>query len=105
MAGPYAGLLPYAVARQTKSTDILPLAAGSVIGTAIGGDPTKVNGVSVPLADQYALIPSEITAINDARTAFNATVKAIADANPSRLAHADVNAALKCFRSGKSRGL
>lgn len=102
MAGPYAGLLPYAMARQTKSTDILPLAAGSVIGTAIGGDPTKVNGVSVPLADQYALIPSEIAAINDARTAFNATVKAVADANPSRLAHADINAALNAFVTARA---
>lgn len=97
MAGPYAGLLPYARARQTKSTDILPLSAGSVIGTTVGGDPTKVFGVSVPLADQYVLIPSEIAAIETARTAFNATVKAAADANPTRLAFADVNKALGDF--------
>ncbi len=97
MAGPYAGLLPYARARQTKNTDIFPLAAGSVIGTTIGGDPTKVNGVSVPLADQYCLIPSEIQAIEAARAAFNATIKTVADANSARLAHADVNAAFADF--------
>lgn len=94
MAGPYAGLLPYATARQTKSTDILPLSAGSVIGTSIGGDPTKVYGVSVPLPDQYVLIPSEITAIKDARAAFNATVAATVAANSSRLALADIDAAM-----------
>ena len=94
MAGPYAGLLPYAKARQTKTTDILPLSAGSIIGTTIGGDPTKVYGVSVPLADQYVLIPTESSAIEAARLAFNATVKSVADAYPTRLAHADVNAAL-----------
>jgi hypothetical protein len=97
MAGPYAGLLPYARARQTKNTDIFPLAAGSVIGTMIGGDPTKVNGVSVPLSDQYCLIPSEIQAIEAARAAFNTTVKTVADANSTRLAHADVNAAFADF--------
>ena len=97
MAGPYAGLLPYARARQTKNTDIFPLSAGSIIGTTIGGDPTKVYGVSVPLADQYCLIPSEIQAIETARTAFNTTVKSVADANSTRLAHADVNAAFADF--------
>ena len=101
MAGPYAGLLPYARARQTKNTDILPLSAGSIIGTTIGGDPTKVYGVSVPLADQYVLIPSESSAIEAARVAFNATVKSVADANPTRLAHADVSKALSDFVAAK----
>ncbi len=101
MTGPAAGLLPYAKARQTKNTDILPLATGSVIGTTIGGDPTKVNGVSVPLADQYVLIPSEISAINAARLAFNASVKAVADANPTRLAHADVDKGFTDFITNK----
>lgn len=95
MAGPYAGLLPYAKARQTKNTDILPLSAGSVIGTTVGGDASKVYGVSVPLPDQYVLIPTEIAAINAAREAFNATVKATVDANSSRLALADIDATLK----------
>ncbi|MBX2941204.1 MAG: hypothetical protein KF860_02565 [Cyclobacteriaceae bacterium] len=97
MAGPYAGLLPYAIARQTKSTDILPLSAGSVIGTSVGGDPNKVYGVSVPLPDQYVLIPTEITAINDARTAFNATVATTVAANSGRLALADIDATMTSF--------
>lgn len=87
-------LVPYARARQTTVADKLPLAAGSVIGTVVGGNPDLVNGVSVPLADQYVLIPSEIEAINNARIAYNATVQAIATANSDRLALADVNAAL-----------
>ena len=49
----------------------------------VGGDPTKINGVTVPLGDQYALIPTEIVAIETARASFNATVKNIADANPN----------------------
>jgi hypothetical protein len=101
MAGPYAGLLPYARARQTTSSDILPLSAGSVIGTAIGGDATKVYGVSVPLPDQYALIPSEIMAIESARLAFNATVKSVANAYPTRVAFADVDQALENLIAAK----
>jgi hypothetical protein len=97
MAGPYAGLLPYARARQTTSSDILPLSAGSVIGTAIGGDPTKVYGVSAPLPDQYVLIPSEVAAIESARAAFNSTVKSVADANTTRLAFADVDQHLEAL--------
>lgn len=102
MAGPYAGLLPYARARQTKSNDILPLGAGSIIGTSIGGDQTKVYGVSVPLEDRYVLIPSEIEAISVARASYNATVKAIADANPNRLAFADIDAALNTLITNKA---
>jgi hypothetical protein len=102
MAGPYAGLAPYARARQTKNTDIIPLSTGSVIGTTVGGDPTKINGVSVPLGDQYALIPTEIAAIEDARTSFNATVKAVADANSARLAHADISKAFADFITAKA---
>lgn len=101
MAGPYAGLLPYARARQTTSNDILPLSAGSIIGTSIGGDPTKVYGVSVPLADQYVLIPTESTAIEAARLSFNASVKATADANSERLAFADVNKTFEDFLTAR----
>ncbi|HEX6227691.1 MAG TPA: hypothetical protein VFZ52_24905 [Chryseolinea sp.] len=102
MAGPAAGLLPYALARQTKSTDIIPLSTGTILGTTVGGDPTKINGVTVPLADQYALIPSEIVAIETARASFNAAVKTMADANPTRLAFADVNQAFSDFVTAKA---
>jgi hypothetical protein len=97
MAGPFAGLLPYAMARQTKNTDIIPLSTGTVLGTTVGGDATKVYGVTVPLGDQYALIPSEITEIATARTAFNAAVKTIADANSARVAHADIDKGFSDF--------
>ncbi|MEZ4944310.1 MAG: hypothetical protein R2804_02170 [Cyclobacteriaceae bacterium] len=87
-------LTPYQQVRQTTSTDILPLSAGSILGTTVGGNPLLVNGVSVPLADQYVLTPTEITAIKDARAAFNTTVAATVNANSSRLALADIDAAM-----------
>lgn len=81
----------------------MPLGAGAVLGTlADPNNPLTVIGVAVPLADQYVLIPSEIAAIESARTSFNATVKTMADANTSRLAFADVNKAFSDFVTAKA---
>jgi hypothetical protein len=92
-----AQLAPYENVRQTTSADIIPLGAGAVIGTTVGGNPLLVNGVSVPLADQYVIIPSEKLAIDNARAAYNATVAAVATANSTRVALADINAAFTAF--------
>jgi hypothetical protein len=98
-----AALVPYEQVRQTKSTDIIPLATGGVLGTlADPANPASVRGIGVPLADQYALIPSEITAIETARAGYNASIKAVADANPTRIALADVNAAFNTFLTNKA---
>ncbi|MEP2667438.1 MAG: hypothetical protein ABJH04_00500 [Cyclobacteriaceae bacterium] len=97
-----AALTPYQKVRQTTATDILPLAAGSVLGTLVGGNPTLINGVTVPLADQYVLIPSEITAINAAREAFNAAVAGTVAAFPNNLALADIDAALNTLVTNKA---
>jgi hypothetical protein len=69
--------------RQATANDLLVLTASSKIGTlANPNDPTSVWGIGVPLTDADVLIPSEIAAINTARTAYNATIKGIADNNP-----------------------
>ncbi len=99
MVGPYAGLAPYAKARQTAATDIIPLSTGSILGAA---GTFGLLGISEPVADRYVLIPSEITAINDARAAFNATVQAVVTANTDKLALADVNAALNLLVSNSA---
>jgi hypothetical protein len=100
MQGPYAGLQPYALARQTKATDILPLSAGGVLGEEVA--PEQVLGVSVPLEDKYVLIPSETQEITERLAAFNAVVKSVADANPERLAFADVNAGMNGLVAAKA---
>jgi len=97
-----AGLVPYEQVRQTTSTDIIPLSTGSFIGTQVGGNPLLVNGVSVPLADQYVLIPSEIQEINNARTAYNAVIAGLATNFTTKLALADVDAALNTLITNKA---
>jgi hypothetical protein len=82
--------------RQTTSADLIPLAAGAILGTqATPGNPSTTWGVGKALTDQYALIPSEISEINARIGEFNAHIKAVADANPDRLAFADVNLGMK----------
>jgi hypothetical protein len=103
-----AALVPYEQVRQTKSTDIIPLSTGLILGTTVGGNPSMVYGVTVPLADQYALIPTEIQQIEAARTAFNATVAATVSTYSSRLALADINTAfanLVSARAGVANGI
>jgi phospholipase/lecithinase/hemolysin len=92
-----AGLTLYQQVRQTTASDLIPLTAGGILGTTVGGNPLLVNGVSVPLADKYALIPSETTAILTATADFNETINSVVSSYSDRIAVADVNAAFSSF--------
>lgn len=84
--------------RQATSADIFPLATGSILGTeATPGNPATTWGVGKALTDRYAIIPAEKDAINAARAAFNATVTGVVAANTTKLALADVDAALNAL--------
>jgi hypothetical protein len=56
--------------------------------------------VSVPLADQWVLLPSEQTEIQNAINGFNATISTAVNANATRLVLIDANAALTEIRAG-----
>ena len=78
--------------RQATANDLVILPTSTKIGTlATPGDPSTAFGVAVPLVDEDVLTEKEIEAINTARIAFNATIKAAADAN-ANLIHVDVAA-------------
>ena len=67
-------------ARHAKSSDLIVLTASVAIG-AIDPNataPFNVLGVSLPLDDQWVLIPSEQNAIKTAVDAYNTTIKSIA---------------------------
>lgn len=87
-----AGLEPYRRVRQATATDLITLSAGAVLGSCFNNIPTAIIGTSVPLADQFVLIPSEIQAILTRTAEFNAVIKAAADNSNNRIALADVNA-------------
>ena len=72
--------------RQATASDLIVLTASSKIGTEdVTGDPSTTWGLGKPLTDGDVLIPAEIAEINTARTAYNTTIKTIADASPNLL--------------------
>ncbi|MBP2832471.1 G-D-S-L family lipolytic protein [Aquimarina sp. U1-2] len=85
--------------RQATPDDLLVLTSSALIGTLVDpSDPTSVLGVGVPLDDQYVLTPQEQAAVENARLSFNATIKALAEAN--NLAFYDVAADLSQAANG-----
>ena len=67
--------------RQATNEDLIVLPARSFIGTTVGGNPAQVNGVSVPLADNWVLSKNEIEEIRIATDAYNVTIEAAASSN------------------------
>jgi len=84
--------------RHATKDDLLVLPSSSFIGTAVGGDPTKVNGVSVPLADKWVLSKDEVAEVKVATDAYNVTIKAIAGSKG--LAFVDAKAMLDKLSNG-----
>lgn len=106
-----AGLL--STLRQATSSDIIPLTASSILGTqnqetfdvlvSLGLSPEEaaqrsVNGVTVPLADQFVLTDAEQLRITTAQASYNATIEGLAAANG--LALADAQSALQQVANG-----
>ncbi len=86
--------------RQAKSTDLITLLAGSVLGTLAdppGNDPTLIIGVTVPLDEQYTLIEADQEAIADRIVAFNSTIKSVADDSGGSIALLDMNTVFADF--------
>lgn len=67
--------------RQATSEDLIVLPARAFIGTTVGGNPLQVNGVSVPLADQWVLSKNEIAEVKAATDEYNQTIQDAATAN------------------------
>lgn len=84
--------------RQATAEDLVVLPARSFIGTAVGGNPTQINGVSVPLADNWILSKDEILEVKIATDAYNATIQSIASAKG--LAFVDANALMTRVANG-----
>ena len=76
----FAGLKQY---RHATADDLLLLASSTFIGTTVGGNPQLINGVTVPLADNWVLTPQEQASIMTATDAYNTTIAAVASSNPN----------------------
>lgn len=79
--------------RQATEDDLLVLTASSFIGTlADSNNPTSINGVAVPLGDEWVLTPDEQDLIETALDSYNQTIAGLATAYD--LAFVDANALL-----------
>jgi lysophospholipase L1-like esterase len=67
--------------RQATAEDLLVLPASAFIGTTVGGNAQRINGVSVPLADKWVLSKDEILELKTATDAYNGIISAAATAN------------------------
>ncbi|NNF82342.1 MAG: G-D-S-L family lipolytic protein [Flavobacteriaceae bacterium] len=89
--------------RPATADDLFVLTSSSFIGTTVGGNPTLINGVSVPLADNWVLLPSEQMEIKSATEAFNAVIQSAAQSGG--YAYVDANGILnQMASSGYSDG-
>ncbi len=89
-------------ARQATANDLVLLTTRAAIGTAPAGVTTPPGfdrlGISYPLQDQHVLTAAEVAEVNTATTAFNNSIRAIAQSKD--LAVADMNAILNQLVSG-----
>lgn len=82
--------------RQATSEDLLVFTSQTIIGTlADPNNPTSINGVAVPLDDQWVLTPEEQLAVSTALASYNQFIEALA--NQYDLAFVDVNGFLNTF--------
>jgi len=67
--------------RQTTVEDYPTLVSSSFIGTLVNNDPTMINGITVPLSDQWVLTVNEVDEVTNATNAYNATIAQAAAQN------------------------
>ncbi len=84
--------------RQATPEDLIVLPAKSFIGTLVNNDPTLINGVSVPLDDNWVLTTNEQTEVSNATMAYNQTIEQLATQNG--LAFVDVNTLMQQVVNG-----
>lgn len=64
--------------RMATPEDLLILPGANFIGTTVDGNPQRINGVTVPLGDEWVLTEVEIAEIKAVTDQYNATISAAA---------------------------
>lgn len=89
--------------RQATKADLMVLPSRNFIGTLVGGNPAAINGVSVPLADQWVLSKNEINEVRVATDAYNTTISEIAANYQESLAFVDTKKTMTQLSTGGIR--
>jgi hypothetical protein len=88
--------------RQSNSNDRTTLTLSQVLGQTVGS-PLNIRGVTIPIEDEYVLIPSEQTEIATKINTFNGVISAAVQANSERLVLVNVNQLLQTALEGGLR--
>lgn len=78
--------------RQATNEDLIILPARNFIGTTVGGNPLQINGVSVPLADNWVLSKKEVEEVKIATDAYNVTIETAVTSHSGQIAFLDTKA-------------
>ncbi len=85
-----AQLQPFVKSRPAVATDLVLLSAAPQIGVVLGGNPTLLNGISVPFEDKFILTLAEQGKLIERTAIFNGVIAATLTGN-TRLKMLDVN--------------
>ena len=64
--------------RHATADDKILLSTTAIIGTTVGGNPTLINGLSVPLDDTRVLTANEVAEIQSTIAGYNGTINGLA---------------------------
>ncbi len=84
--------------RQSTANDLMILPSSTFIGTVVGGNPTLINGVSVPLEDGWVLSSNEVSEVTIAINQYNVVIAQLAA--QKGIAFADANAIMQEIAAG-----
>lgn len=84
--------------RHATANDLVVLTASSFIGTEVGGNPQFINGVSVPLEDNWVLSTNEISEVTVATDQYNGAIAQLVA--QKGIAFVDANAIMQEIAAG-----
>ncbi|HSI77579.1 MAG TPA: hypothetical protein VK957_16895 [Lunatimonas sp.] len=85
--------------RQSNSNDRATLTLSQVLGQTVGS-PLNIRGVTIPIEDEYVLIPSEQAEIAAKINTFNGVISEAVQSNSDRLVLVNINQLLQSALEG-----
>ncbi|NHE56086.1 hypothetical protein [Cyclobacterium plantarum] len=86
--------------RLSRQNDKVALTLATVLGETVGGNQTSIIGVTVPVGDEFVLLPQEQEFLEEKINTFNGIIQAAVAAQSERLVLVDVNDFLDKVASG-----
>lgn len=86
--------------RLSQQNDKVALTLATVLGETVDGDQSAIIGVTVPVGDEFVLLPQEQDFLEEKINTFNGIIQAAVTAQNERLVLVDVNDFLNRVASG-----